>query len=656
MTPIILMARLGEIMAVMAADLERMAGWFAGPKAENGEWFGSITASILADYYAWRKNYFPEDGAIVGSKERRESEPFRDEFEDRLMELLARLKADYPFQSPRYAAHMVAEQALPAIAGYFAAMLYNPNNVSSEAAPVTVRLELEACRLISRMLGYGEESWSHLTSGGTVANLEALWIARSVKYLPLVTQDMGRTLSLDTKEKSVEALLRCPPMTALKEFATYFDAAADFQRAISAYLSSPHNVAIVGTAEIYRLTGRKPVLIVPETAHYCFDKAIEVLGIGRNALRKVAVDSDYRMRVDQLERQLDECEAKNEDVIAVVAVVGTTEEGAVDPVDKILELRERWETAGKGSFWVHADAAYGGYLRTVTTPSRMGLGLPKTTVSISGNVREIELQLPEHYACDALERLGECDSITIDPHKLGYVPYPAGAICFKSNLVKPIARQDAPYIEDRPGNVEAERGSEAIGVYILEGSKPGAAAAAVWMAHTLIPLDTSGHGRLIQQTVRNACELHALLEKYPEWTGKRDVQAVCLCPPGSNIVCYAFRSSNATSLAEINRLNRCLYERFSGSELAGRRVYDQRFFVSRTTLSPKQYRIETVAPFLDRLGVGNDEFTQEGVFLLRSVLMNPWYEAAKQKEKFYLSELVEELYEVASRLVLGSQS
>jgi glutamate/tyrosine decarboxylase-like PLP-dependent enzyme len=656
MTAIILITRFGEIMAVMAADSERMAGWFAGPKAENGEWFGSIIASILADYYAWRKNYFPEDGAIVGSKERRESEPFRDEFEDRLMELLARLKADYPFQSPRYAAHMVAEQALPAIAGYFATMLYNPNNVSSEAAPVTVRLELEACRLISRMLGYGEDSWSHLTGGGTVANLEALWIARSVKYLPLVTQDMKSAYPVETEEPNIEVLLRTSPMQALTDFSKCFEAFADPQAAISAYLASPHNIAVAGTAAISRLTNRNPVVIVPETAHYCFDKAIEVLGIGRSALRKVAVDSDYRMRIDRLEQQLDECEAKHEDVIAVVAVVGTTEEGAVDPVDKILELREHRETTGKGSFWVHADAAYGGYLRTVTTPSRMGLGLPKTTVSIRGIEREIDLQLPEHYACDALERLGECDSITIDPHKLGYVPYPAGAICFKSNLVKPIARQDAPYIEDRPGNVEAERGSEAIGVYILEGSKPGAAAAAVWMAHTLIPLDTSGHGRLIQQTVRNACELHALLEKYPEWTGSKCVQAVCLCPPGSNIVCYAFRSSNASSLAEINRLNRTLYERFSGSELAGRRVYDQRFFVSRTTLSPKQYRIETVAPFLDRLGVSQDEFALEGVFLLRSVLMNPWYEAAKRKGKFYLSELVEELYDVAGQLVSESQN
>ena len=156
------------------SDNRVMSGWFAGPKAENGEWFSDTIRRIIQDYHAWRRNYFPEDGVVVDSSLRRVSEPFQDAFEDRLLELLARLKADFPFHSPRYAAHMVSEQSLPSIAGYIAAMLYNPNNVSSDAAPVTVRLELEASQMIARMLGYGPDCWTHLTSGGTLANLEAL--------------------------------------------------------------------------------------------------------------------------------------------------------------------------------------------------------------------------------------------------------------------------------------------------------------------------------------------------------------------------------------------------------------------------------------------------------------------------------------------------
>jgi hypothetical protein len=51
---------------------------------------------------------------------------------------------------------------------------------------------------------------------------------------------------------------------------------------------------------------------------------------------------------------------------------------------------------------------------------------------------------------------------------------------------------------------------------------------------------------------------------------------------------------------------------------------------------------------LDRLGVSRDEFAREGVFLLRSVLMNPWYAQAKTRGRYFVSELVEELYRVAS--------
>jgi glutamate/tyrosine decarboxylase-like PLP-dependent enzyme len=339
---------------------------------------------------------------------------------------------------------------------------------------------------------------------------------------------------------------------------------------------------------------------------------------------------------------LDTVRAEGGAVIAVVAVVGTTEEGAVDPVDEILELRGQRENAGKGSFWIHADGAYGGYLRTMTLPDRIGLGEPSTEVKIGSETKRIELQFPERGACEALERLGECDSITVDPHKLGFIPYPAGAICFKSNLVKPIARQDAPYLEDAPSDVETERKSQSIGLYILEGSKPGAAAAAVWLSHRLIPLDNTGHGMLVRETIRNAFELHALLEGYTD----SPMKAVCLCPPGSNVVCYAFRPRDGTpSLAQLNALNERIYGRFTLQE--DERVYNHSFFVSRTTISPLRYSASAVEGFLSRLGRSLDEYSKAGVFLLRSVLMNPWYAQAKARGRYFLSELTVALFQVA---------
>ncbi|HRF58666.1 MAG TPA: pyridoxal-dependent decarboxylase [Fimbriimonadaceae bacterium] len=632
-----------------------LSAWFAGPKAENAEWFEARLDRIVQDYYAWRRNYFPEDGVVVDSRSRREGEAFRDAFDDRLLELLARLKADFPFQSPRYAAHMLAEQTLPSIAGYFAAMLYNPNNVTREVAPVTNRLELEACRMIGEMLGYGPTSWGHLTSGGTIANLEALWVARTVAYLPDAIVETRASLGLDHVPTPGS------PSKVLEAFAAVFTDAErtrgiGSRSVVAEYLRSTWCVPERGLAAVAAQDGRRPVLLVPETHHYCFDKAVDILGVGRQGIVSIGVDRHFRMEVSDLEAHLERLDREQARVIAVVAIIGTTEEGAIDPIDQIVALRRRRESAGLASFWLHADAAYGGYLRTMTRPARIGLGDPFVDAKIAGEMRRVPLDLPNHDACDALDELGQADSIAIDPHKLGYVPYPAGAVCFRSDLVKPLLRQEAPYLEDEAADPEAERRTEGIGVYILEGSKPGAAAAGVWLSHTLIPLDSDGLGRLIRQTVRNATELHALLTSYPEWR-PGSVVAVPLTRPGSNIVCFAFRpSAGGASLSEINALNRAVYARFTVSETSSHRVYDQEFFVSRTTLSPRQYRTHAVAPFLEALGVSGDAFAEDGVFLLRCVLMNPWYDAARERGRYFLAELVEALYASAEDLIRSSKA
>lgn len=162
------------------------SAWFTGPKAENSEWFGDIIRRILEDHQYWRRNYFPEDGVVITSETQRQHGPWNDLFQDKLLELLAALKADFPFYSPRYAAHMVAEQTLPSIAGYFAGMLYNPNNITKESAPVTVELELQAGDMIAHMLGYDPaQSWSHLTGGRRLTVRRPCRLCRSVLRMPI---------------------------------------------------------------------------------------------------------------------------------------------------------------------------------------------------------------------------------------------------------------------------------------------------------------------------------------------------------------------------------------------------------------------------------------------------------------------------------------
>lgn len=548
--------------------------------------------------------------------------------------------------------------------------------------------------MLSRMLGYGPNSWAHLTSGGTVANLEALWAARQVRYLPLLTRDLARAFSLpltptlshgesghlshgerghlshgerghleagisngegeqsSLSHPSEERDWRTVPMeAAMRGFDETFRACiaqgAPIAEVVDAYLSSPFNPAVRGVGAVWNALGSEGVVVVSEACHYSISKVADILGIGRGNLVSVPVDSGFRMRTDALEEVLDQLDRRGAHVLAVVATIGTTEEGSLDPLERIAALRARREAEGRPTWWLHADAAYGGYLRTLIVPERAGLGESETEVLVRGTRRRIRVELPTGAPCDALEALPLADSITVDPHKLGYVPYPCGAICFRSNLVKPILRQDTPYLAEDFQDTEAESRSDAIGPYIVEGSKPGAAAAAVWLHHSLIPLTSEGLGVVIREGVRNACELHALLTNYPSWSAGSSVIAVPLCAPQSNIVCFAFRPNASASLESINRLNRLVYERFTIPRTAEKHIYDQRFFVSRTYLTVHRYSPQTLQGFLTALGVSTEEYEQEGVFVLRSTLMNPWYGAAKARGRFYLSEMVEELFSAA---------
>ncbi len=638
-----------------------ISAWFTGPKSENGERLVETVRWILSDHLYWRRNCYPEDGLVVTFEQRREQDHWNDLFNDRLFELLAALKGDFPFFSPRYVAHMIAEQTMPSVAGYFAGMLYNPNNVTSEAAPVTVRLELEAAAMIAAMIGYPPDtSWAHLTSGGTIANTEALWVARTVRYLPLLVKDVAAGLDLEhpVRELGMDQLLATGPEQALAMLAGLFECRVDRRgrelpagNIISALTRSPLNVTETGVAAMAQHLGSDPVILVPETYHYCLPKIADLMGLGRQAMLQVPVDDRFRMDPEALAGMLDTLDREGRHVLAVVAVTGTTEEGAVDPVHRIVELRRQREAAGKSTFWLHADGAYGGYLRTMLIPARMDLGEPRREVDLDGRSVSLPLELPGVETFDALDALADCDSVTVDPHKLGYIPYPAGAVCFRSRLVKMLLRQDAPYIEPESDDPDTETRSDKIGIFILEGSRPGAAAASVWLSHATIPLDATGHGRLIRQTVRNTAELHALLEHWSELSGSSPVRAVTLCPPESNILCYAFRPLAGGDLAGLNRLNGQLYEHFSLRPEQHSQVYTHSFFVSRTVLSSKHYRPETVRPFLDRLGVTPAEYEAQGIVLLRSTLMNPWLAQTRLHGRDYLVQLVSELYRQAEQLL-----
>src|SRR3954449_7549249 len=92
----------------------------------------------------------------------------------------ARMDDHYPFFHPRYAGQMLKPPHPVAVAGYLAAMLINPNNHALDGGPGTSALEVEVVEQLAAMFGLGQPALGHLTSSGTIANLEALWVAREL--------------------------------------------------------------------------------------------------------------------------------------------------------------------------------------------------------------------------------------------------------------------------------------------------------------------------------------------------------------------------------------------------------------------------------------------------------------------------------------------
>src|SRR6185503_7495227 len=105
-------------------------------------------------------------------------EPTEDE-RAALAELTTRLRNTYPYPDPRYAGQMLKPPAAIAWAAYATAMLLNPNNHALDGGPATAEMEKDAVAQIATMFGLPAHL-GHLTASGTIANLEALWVAREL--------------------------------------------------------------------------------------------------------------------------------------------------------------------------------------------------------------------------------------------------------------------------------------------------------------------------------------------------------------------------------------------------------------------------------------------------------------------------------------------
>jgi glutamate/tyrosine decarboxylase-like PLP-dependent enzyme len=708
-----------------------VAAWFLGPKAEQADVWQGMLNYIFQDYVHWRRNYFPEDPIGISRLRRRKHEAWFDGLNSRIDWLLGELKAHYPFYSPRYIAHMLSEQTLPSVVGYFAGMLYNPNNVTDEAAPVTVQLELEVGKIVAEMIGYNpKRAWAHICSGGTTANLEALWVARTVQFIPLIVQELckeqriqfsikvpdGRQADIgDLSTAELMGLKTNEAIFMLRKLAKHMiielgqSQPEVIQRLTSAVRASEFNPALRGIAQLLRRIDMEPKIFVSAAAHYSIKKCANLLGYGEEAVHLIPVTERFRLNVDLLGEQIRALKS-DQYIAAVIGIVGTTEEGAVDPIHRIRFLQTELNAAANRSFWLHVDAAWGGYFRSLfcghTFPERRAapslkaicrnyarrIGA-KEKVSIQGVQANLDVteKWNDSEVYSAFLAMPDADSVTIDPHKMGYVPYPAGIIAFRNGLVTELMAQEAQYISEKQEGIQSidePMEIKAVGPYVLEGSKPGAAAAACWLAHTAIPLTIAGHGEMMKRSLLKARKLTRYLLHHRHMFRSIDVEfcgvdAHCNYPftfvplydPDTNVVCFVVTPmswqkralvSTDTGLLRLNQINAEMYHELTliknsspQSDAKGRRSrlpYGQPYFVSRTRFEERQYSYKSIKYILDKLGVPAKEYATQGLFVLRSAVMNPLYDTAEEEGKDHLLDFVKHAHRLARTIVASAAS
>jgi len=251
-----------------------------------------------------------------------------------------------------------------------------------------------------------------------------------------------------------------------------------------------------------------------DQSHYTHERISQVLQL---KFEKVASDARGRMDIRALKERVG-----RGDVGTVVATMGTTATGSVDPLREILEVRGA--EGGGGNFRVHADAAYGGYFTLA---------------------RNLGSEARRHF-----DAIGEADSIVIDPHKHGLQPYGCGCVMFRDASVGRFYRHNSPYTYFTAADLH-------LGEISLECSRPGASAVALWATQRLFPLVRDGEfGAGLEKGRSAALKFYELLRGDGRW--------ITAFEPELDILIFAPR---AGSVKEISKRSREIFERAAKENL-----------------------------------------------------------------------------------------
>ncbi len=579
------------------------------------------------------------------------------------MRLSADLKRSVPFFSPRYVGHMASDLLLPGVIARIITTLYNPNNVAEEAAPATLDKELEVGLQLARMVGWATDpsatpcAYGHLTSGGTLANYQGLRNLTAAKFYGVALAAAVRSTpallgAISARGEAIEGLddwalanLSVDEIITLR---------ADAMRSSAARLAPEARAGFGALVEserheslgLFGFFTRHPDLagarvLAPATAHYSWSKALKTLGWGVDMMGTVRTDRDMRMDVAHLRELLEESAHARVPVLCIVGVLGTTEFGTIDPLGAITDARDDARALGIDAS-IHVDAAWGGYLATIFRAEDGGL-IERDAL------RKRFHYFPSQEVYDAFAALARADSITIDPHKLGYIPYAAGAYVARNRGLAEFVSHSAAYVFDaRDEEEDPSDRMRHLGEYVLEGSKSGAATASAYVTHKVLPLNERGFGAILRHTIRSCEYFYDALGEWRERMSDR-VKVTMPITPDTNLVCLVVNPAGNTSLAEMNAFGRSLFSQMSVELDASLQRRD--FIASYTSLFAENLAPVRAQELLAELGIRpgalaprpRGPYEDDHVYMLRHTLMNPWLMQENERGRNYIDRYLDHL-------------
>lgn len=328
-----------------------------------------------------------------------------------------------------------------AIAEALAAGL-NPNPGGWRAAQVAAVIENQTITWIASLMGLGAETTGLFVSGGTMANTAALRMA------------LAHTATWDLANEGLQSPNRPRQLT---------------------------------------------VYMADHETHVSFTKALDLLGLGRNALRKVPSRPDYTIDVAALEQMLDSDMAAGMTPFCIVGHAGSINVGAIDPFDELARV------AHARNLWLHLDGACGA----------LGAMLP-------------ELR-------DAYQGIELADSISFDAHKWMGVPYECGCVLVRDpRALRKTFMVSASYLSE--GHDAALERYD----YFDRGPQMsrGFRALKVWMS--LRHYGAEGYRTFFRRTIDNAKYAHELVSNHPEWE---------VLQPEPDLYIYSFRYAGPPPVA-----------------------------------------------------------------------------------------------------------